>query len=296
MGTELEEVYWKQLDELVEGRVIVSIDELAYHSDAEALLIKLGGKLSKELIDKLPNLKYIGMLGTGYGRIDAQYAASKSITVTNVADYATQAVAEFTFGMILEQIRELPRARNKAIEGSYSEEGFAGTEIGGKKLGVIGLGAIGQRTAEIAKGFGAQVSYWNRSEKNAELVCKGLEQLIKESDIITINLALSADTEGMLNGGRLKLVKKGALVINPSPMELLELDALIDAVSSGQFTFIFDHADEMSESDAKRLVEAGAIAYPPIGYVTEEATQAKQQIFVDNLKNYLAGNPTNQVN
>lgn len=93
-GSELEDSYWKELDELVEKRVLVAGEaEVENNTDADGLLVKLGAKVPKELIDKLPNLKYIGMLGTGYGGIDTTYATSKHITVTNIADYATEGVA-----------------------------------------------------------------------------------------------------------------------------------------------------------------------------------------------------------
>jgi glycerate dehydrogenase len=100
-GKELEDAYWQKLDGLVENRVLVANEtELGDNTDADGLLVKLGAKVSKDLMDKLPNLKYIGMLGTGYGGIDTANATSKGITVTNIADYATEGVAEFTFGIL----------------------------------------------------------------------------------------------------------------------------------------------------------------------------------------------------
>jgi phosphoglycerate dehydrogenase-like enzyme len=149
-GSELEDDHWQELDKLTEQRVLVA-EESGLPDDTDALLVKLGAKVPKELIDKLPNLKYIGMLGTGYGGIDAKYAASKGITVTNIADYATEGVAEFTFGILIEWCRGLGRALGLAWDGVYEDDAHPGMEIKGKKFGVIGLGDIGRRTAELAQ-------------------------------------------------------------------------------------------------------------------------------------------------
>src|SRR3990167_8421676 len=110
-GNELEDEYWNQIDGLANSRISIESEgeSASKHPDADGLLVKLGAKVPKELIDKFSNLKYIGMLGTGYGGIDAKYAASKDITVTNIADYATEGVAEFTLGILLEYLRDIAK-------------------------------------------------------------------------------------------------------------------------------------------------------------------------------------------
>jgi len=165
-GSELEDSYWQQINELTHSRVLVSDEaEIAEDRDADILLVKLGSSVQKNLIDKLPNLKYIGMLGTGYGGIDTSYASKRGVVVANIADYATEAVAEFTFGMLLEYYRELTEARTRVKNENYSDESFNGKEIRGKTFGVIGLGDIGTRTAELAQAFGAKVQYWSHNRK-----------------------------------------------------------------------------------------------------------------------------------
>lgn len=164
-GEELEDNYWKELDTLTDKRVLVASEtELGDNIDADGLLVKLGAKITKELLDKFPNLKYIGMLGTGYGGIDTAYATTKGVTVTNIADYATAGVTEFTLGILLEYYRDIAKARKQAKESNYSDD-FSGGEIKGKKFSVVGLGDIGKRTAQLAQAFGADVSYWSRKRK-----------------------------------------------------------------------------------------------------------------------------------
>lgn len=299
-GSELEDVYWQELDSLIEKRVLAADEaEATKDSDADGMLVRLGAKVSKDLMDKFPNLKYIGMLGTGYGGIDTAYAASKSITVTNIADYATEGVAEFTFGILLEYLRDIAKARKQAKEGNYSDE-FTGGEIKGKKFGVIGLGDIGKRTAQLAQAFGADVSYWSRNRKNeAEkdgIKYSELDELIASSDIITLNLALNSETEGIINAERINSLKHHAIFINPSPMELVDFTALIERLKKNDIVFMLDHSDEMTDEQLKALQPLdNAIVYPAIAYLSREAGQLKKRIYVDNIKNYLAGKPTNKV-
>ncbi|MCH8244660.1 hypothetical protein IIB97_02120 [Patescibacteria group bacterium] len=301
---ELPEEEWARIDALVQEKVLLPKDspDIAKHlTDADALLLKLGMGADKEMIDSAPNLKYIGMLGTGYGRIDTAYAASKGITVCNIAGYSTQGVAEFGFGVILEHLREISRARAEAESGNYSEAGFQGTELKSKTFGVIGLGRIGGRIAEIAHSFGADVRYWN-IERQEDAEKKGIryqevEELLNEVDFLSINLAFVPETEKFLDKKRIEFIKPGAVFLNLAPMELVDIDALEQRLQKGDMTFIFDHADELTQEQVQQLTQhKNCIAYPPIANMTKEATEAKLKMFVDNLENFLKGSLTNKVN
>ncbi len=301
-GSELEDNYWQELDSLAGKRVLVANEtELNTHKDADGLLVKLGAKVSKDLMDKLPNLKYIGMLGTGYGGVDTAYATSKGITVTNIADYATEGVSEFTFGILIEWCRGVSRALGLAWDGVYEDDDHPGMEIKGKKFGVIGLGNIGKRTAELAQAFGCDVSYWSRTRKK-DAEAKGinyqeLDDLIANSDIITLNLALNTETEGIINGDRLQKIKNDAIFINVSPMELIDFDSLVTRLKQDDMVFMLDHSDEMTEEQLTALKSFSRCkVYPAIAYLTREAGQLKKRIYVDNVKSYLNGSPSNKVN
>lgn len=301
----LREKDWQRLEGLYEEKILLPKGDsrLKQHlRNSDCLLVKLGATVDKEMIDASPNLKYIGMLGTGYGRIDTDYAASKNITVCNIAGYSTEGVAELAFGLILEHIREIGKAQSQARRGNYSEAGFQGFEIKDKNFGVIGLGRIGRRIAEIASfGFGTKVSYWSRKRKKdiegRGISYKSIDGLLKNSDFISINLAYTAATKNFLDSRKIRSIKKGTIVLNLAPMELVDIDALENRLKKGDIMFILDHSDELTSEQAKKLSQyKNCIMYPPIGYITKEATEAKLGMFIDNIENFLAGKPTNKVN
>lgn len=295
---------WRRFDSLCEKKEFAMAEDPQldkYLSDADCLLVKLGAAVDQKMIDAAPNLKYIGMLGTGYGRIDTRYATQKNITVCNIAGYSTEGVAELAFGLILEHIREISRAKEQAKNGNYSESGFRGYEIKGKKFGVIGLGRIGRRIAEIAQGFGAEVSYWSanrkqEAEKNG-IQYQKIENLLSGSDFISLNLAFNPETQNFLDSKKMMLIKSDAVMINLAPMELVEISSLEEKLKNKTFTFILDHSDELGADQARQLAQyENCIMYPPVGYITKESTIAKTKMFIDNLANFLSGKPTNKVN
>ncbi len=246
-------------------------------------------------------LKYIGLLATGFGTVDITYAKSKGITVCNIPGYSTESVAEFVFGLILEHIRDLEKAKLVGRQGDFSGNGFSAYEIKGKQFGIVGLGRIGSRVAEIALVFGAKVSYWSKNRKK-DMEKKGVKYesidiLIKKCDFLSLHLSKAKETVGILSKRRINSIKKGAVVINVAPMELIDLSALANRLKKGDMTFIFDHPDEMEKKDIEKLSKnKNCIVYPPVGFITSEATALKKEIFVLNIENFLKGKSSNQVN
>lgn len=297
---------WKRIDKLSREKILLAKDSpeiIDNIVNADCLLVKLGATVDKDMIIKASNLKYIGMFGTGYGRIDTKYATDRGIAVCNIAGYSTEGVAELAFALILEYVRDVSRANIQAKVGNYSEDSFnKGIEILGKTFGIIGLGRIGSRIGEIAmNGFNAKVIYWSRTRKKKHekngIKYKDISILLKESDFISLNLAYVPETKIFLNSERINDIKPGAVVLNLSQNELVDLDALEKRLSKGDIIYILDHSDELTEDHAKILAKyKNCIMYPPIGYVTLEATKAKLKMFVDNLENYLKGKTTNRVN
>lgn len=291
--------YWQRIDSLTENKLYLPKDspEIKRNlKDTDSLLVNFGITITKEDIDLAPNLKYIGILATAYGKVDVKYAKSKGIVVCNLPGYSTESVAEFTIAAILEAIRHLEEGKERGRDGNVSEEGISAIEIKGKVFGIIGLGNIGTRVAELAQGFNADVRYWSRNKK-PEAEAKGikyeeLDNLISEADFLSLNVAQTPETEHILNQDRFNAVKEGAIVINTAPMELVNLDALIEKLKKGDITFIFDHSDEMAEEDLKKLLPyKNCIVYPPIAYVSKEASVNKQEMFTSNIENFLDGTP-----
>lgn len=296
--------YWKRIDTLTENKVILPKDDpqiKADLKDTDCLLVGFGVVVDKEMIDSASNLRYIGILATAFGKVDVEYAKSKEITVCNLPGYSTESVAEFTIAAILEAIRGLEEGKRRGRVGNVSEAGISAFEIKDKIFGVIGLGNIGTRVAELALGFNADVRYWSRNRKE-DIEAKGvkyedLDNLVVEATFLSINLAQTPDTEKILNKSRLQALKKGAVVVNTAPMELVDLAALIERLKKGDTTFIFDHSDEMAEADLKKLLPyQNCIIYPPMAYISKEATINKQEMFTSNIENFLQGKATNKVN
>ena len=160
--------------------------------NADCLLLPLNGALSREMIDRMPNLKYVGVNATGFDKIDIAYAREKGVIVTNIPGYSTNAVAEFVFGTTLEHLRELSRAKKQAKEGDFSEASFNGSEISDKTFGIIGLGQIGQKTGKIAKGFNCNVIYWSRNRKpemeKIGITYSKFEDVLSQSDFLSFHL------------------------------------------------------------------------------------------------------------
>lgn len=301
---QLDSEYWNRINSLTEQRVALLEDDPLvdkHLADADCLLVYFN-KVDQTLINKAPHLKYIGALATGVGKIDKEYAKTKGITVTNIPGYSTEAVAELVFGVLLENLRDLSRAKVESKQQRTSESGFSGREIRGGNFGVIGLGSIGSRVAELAKSFGANVSYWSKTRKpQAEsngINYYELEELLKTSDIISVNLALNKETENILDQDKIALIKNGAIVINTAPLELFDLNALEDKLKKGEITYIFDHTDpgDISDEDLIKLKQyVNCITYPVLGYITKEARIAKQEIFVANMEKFLEGTSQNEV-
>ncbi len=302
--SKLDSEYWKRIDLLADKTVHLPKDspEIRSHlSDTDCLLVNFGIKVGKDYIDSAPNLRYIGVLATAYGKIDSAYAKKRGIVVCNIPGYSTEAVAEFVFAAILDHARDLETGKKRAREGDYSGAGFSSVEIKDKIFGIIGLGRIGSRVAEIALCFGADVKYWSRNRK-ADLEGKGIKyedvnSLIAKCDFLSLHLAQTQDTENFLNENMIQKIKNGAVVINTAPMELVNIGALEKRLEKGDMAFILDHSDEMKDDDLKKLQKYhNCIIYPPVAYLTNEARSAKQEIFVVNIENFIRGSPSNEVN
>jgi lactate dehydrogenase-like 2-hydroxyacid dehydrogenase len=302
-STALDPQSWRKIESLTDKVVFVSKDSPQLNKelkDTDGILVAFGTVIGKSEIDAAPFLKFIGVMATAFGKIDVAYAKKKRIVVSNLKGYSTESVAEFIFAAILEHARGLEEGKKRGKVGNVSEAGISAIELKNKIFGIIGLGTIGQRVAEIALGFGADVRYFSRTRKK-NLEKKGvkyepLTKLISHMDILSINLAQTKETEGIFNKKILQKIKSGAIIINTAPMELVNLDALEERLKKKDITFILDHSDEMNEKDLKTLLKyQNCIIYPPIAYISREAAENKRRITVENVEAFLEGKPQNVV-
>lgn len=297
---ELDKAHWDKFDSLIEKKVFLAsgatnlLEEL---KEADCILVGHGGvEVNKQMIDTAKNAKYIGVFATGYGRLDVGYAAKKKITTCNIPGYSTESVAEFAIAVILERIRSLAEGMKRGRAGDISEKGIIAWEIKGKIFSVFGLGSIGNRVAELAAGFGADVRYWSRSKKKVDFKYQDPDELIKESDFISLNFALNSETTNFLTSERINNIKAGAVVVNTAPMELIDFDALVERLANNDITFIFDHSDEITKEQLQTLIKfANCIIYPSMAYISNEAMLTRKDMFVGNIESFLKGFPTNVV-
>ncbi len=298
--TKLESAYWQRIESLAD--VLQHADTVGekFVADADCLIVGFEIVVDAATMDKMPNLKYIGVLGTAYDRVDVAAAKERDIVVTNLPGYSTEAVAEWVFGVLLEHLRDLTRAKNEAARGNYKAAGFSGSEIKGKVFGVIGLGRIGTRVAEIALGFGADVRYWSRTRK-PDVEAQGikhetLDELIGRADIVSLHVAGTKDTEHILNRERIMNMKPRALLVNTVSMKTIDVDALEERLQRGDLTLIRMHSRSLTDKQWKRLAHhQNMIVYPAITNVTKEANQAREEMFVHNVEQFLDGRPENVV-
>lgn len=204
------------------------------YKDIDVAVVFIYSKLSKDVIDNLPNLKLIITRSTGYDHIDIAYAR-QGITVCNVPGYGNNTVAEYTFALILALARRFKPMIERTAKGIFSRDGLTGIDLMGKTIGVIGAGRIGKHVIRIAHGFGMNILVYDRS-KEEMLIEKygveyvGLEDLLRASDIVTIHVPYNKSTHHLINRFNIKLMKLDAMLINTSRGPVVEIEAIVQAL------------------------------------------------------------------
>jgi len=264
--------------------------------------------LPKQVLEQVPNLKYIGVLATGFNVVDIETAKKLNIVVTNVPSYSTKAVAQFTMGLLLEMCHHIGDHNQAVQDGEWTKSldfSFWNTpliELAGKTFGIIGFGRIGQATSKIAQAFGLKVLAYNRS-KDLSLESEifqyvELEALFKESDIISLHIPLSESTAGIINKQNIAKMKDGVMIINTSRGGLVIEEDLKEALDSGKVSWAA--VDVVSAEPIKAnnplLSAKNCIITPHIAWAPKESRTRLMQVVVDNLKAFKNGKPVNVVN
>ncbi|RLF87647.1 3-phosphoglycerate dehydrogenase [Thermococci archaeon] len=206
--------------------------------DVSAIIVRSKPKVTKEIIDTAPNLKVIARAGVGLDNIDVEYAKSKGIEIVNAPAASSRSVAELAIALIFNVARKVAFADRKMREGVWAKKQCMGFELEGKTLGVIGFGRIGYAVAKIAKAIGMKILLYDviKNEERAREVdgkFVELEELLKNSDVITIHVPLLESTHHLINEERLKLMKSTAILINTSRGPIVDTNALVKALQEG---------------------------------------------------------------
>ena len=199
--------------------------------------------LRRETLEKLPELRYIGLLSTGYNVVDWEYCKEKGIPVCNIPTYSTSAVAQLTFALILEHTNHVALHSDSVMSGEWSNckyfcyQKSPLAELDGKTLGIIGFGKIGKSVAVIASAFGMKVlAHTNHPAPFDDVEFVTTDELLAESDFVTLHCPLTPQTEGMVNAEFISKMKSSAVLINTSRGQVIDEQALADALNSGRLT------------------------------------------------------------
>lgn len=262
--------------------------------------------LNAETIAALPELKYIGVLATGYNIVDIAAAKERGIIVTNIPAYSTSSVAQMVFAHILNIAQQVQHYAEEVRKGRWSSNPdfcFWDTpliELRGKKIGIVGLGHTGYTTARIAIGFGMEVhAYTSKSpfQLPPEIKKMELEELFRTCDIISLHCPLTDSTRELVNAKRLKLMKPTAILINTGRGPLINEQDLADALNNG--TIFAAGLDVLSQepprADNPLFSAKNCYITPHIAWASTAARERLMQIMLENVKAYLNGKPTNNV-
>ncbi len=270
--------------------------------------------LSREIIESLPQLKYIGVMATGYNVVDLEAARERGITVTNVPIYSTASVAQMVMAHLLHFSHRLGDHSQSVHAGRWSESldfcfwDFPQVELAGLTIGIVGMGRIGRATAKLANAFGMKTIATSRSPINPINTAKGdfpeyvqavdLDTLFRESDVVSLHCPLTPETEGLVDATRLQSMKPTALLINTSRGPLVDEAALADALQRG--TIAAAGLDVLSTepppTDHPLLGIENCIISPHIAWATRSARSRLLDTVVENVTAFLSGQPKNVVN
>ncbi len=240
----------------------------------------------KDVIEKCPALKKICVAFTGVDHIDLAYCAERGIEVKNCAGYSTVAVADLAFGLVLSLARNIP-ACDRACRDGKTKDGLVGFELAGKKFGIVGLGAIGSRVADIAHAFGCEVFAYTRTPKthpNVTLVDK--ETLFRTCDIVSLHTPLNDSTRGLVGEKELSWMKPTAYLINTARGGVVDTPALVDALRNhriaGAGIDVFDMEPPIP-SDYQLNKLPNVVVTPHVAFATKQAFEKRAVIIADNL-------------
>ena len=268
------------------------IDLVSEISQAEIVVIRSATKLTKELIEKGDNLKIIARCGVGVDNIDVEYAKSKNIKVTNSPSANLISVVELTVALIINASRKINLADNHLKKGKWNRSEFIGMELSGKQLGIVGFGKAGRLVSERMKSFGMSIAFydpyvkdWDGPEKSL-----GLDELLSSSDVVSIHVIKTKETENILSKEKLDLLKESAILINTSRGGVVEEDYLIELLRLNKiFGAGLDVFSEEPPKNIENIGDINLITTPHIGASTNEAQLKAGLDTIENIQKILAG-------
>lgn len=252
-----------------------------------------------EVVENADKLKMLSVAFTGIDHIGVEACKEKDIMICNAAGYSNQTVAELVIGMAIDALRNVAKA-NETVRNGGTSAGLGGREICGRTVGIVGLGRIGLMCAKLFMAFGAKVIAYNRSEseevKKMGIEYKSLEEVLSESDIVSLNLPLNAQTRGFIDAEKIALMKPDAVFINCARGPIVDNIALAKALNEERLGFacvdVFDMEPPIP-SEYPLLQAKNTLLTPHQAFISEESMLRRAKIVFDNVYAYLDGNPIN---
>jgi glycerate dehydrogenase len=302
---------WNGLEEFgdlkVYDRTKKMASEIINAIDTAEIIFTNKTPLTKDILEKVPSVRYIGVLATGYNVVDTEAAKKLGITVTNIPTYGTTAVAQMTFALILELCHHVGDHSEAVRKGEWNKSidfcfwNYPLIELCGKTLGIIGFGRIGQATAKIALAFGMNVLFHDISQINEsdKLKCQyaTLGELFARADFISLHCPLNDKTKGIINTHSISKMKDGAMIINTSRGPLVIEEDLKVALNSGKIAgaAVDVVSNEPIEVNNELLKAKNCIITPHIAWAPKESRVRLMNTAIENLKSFLNGIPVNVV-
>lgn len=254
------------------------------------IVVESNMPLRKDFFDACPNLKMLSIAFTGLDHIDMEECKRRNILVKNAAGYSTEAVAEEMICMMIGLYRHVIE-NDKITRSCQGPAMLPGREIAGKTVGIIGMGAIGQRTAALAQAFGCRVIAWNRTAKQIPgVVFVDKETLLKESDIVALHIALNNETRDFLTSKDFTLMKRNAIIVNAARGPVVNSNDLAEALKNGTIAGaaldVYDGEPPL-KNDNPLLTAPNTMLLPHIGFATREAFELRLGIVVRNVEEFV---------
>ena len=294
----------------------LSTSNVNKYDDHDVVSVFIYSKLNQQVLDRLENLKLIATRSTGFDHIDVTECDKKKVTVSNVPYYGENTIAEHTFGLILSLSRNIHKSYLRTLRNDFSIKGLRGFDLKGRTIGVVGAGHIGLHVIRVAKAFGMKVLAYDVRHDSFISEVLGFEyvpfeNLLKNSDIITLHVPYNKHTHHLINKENVKLIKKGAILINTARGGVVDTEALIEALNekilSGVGLDVLEGEELLLED--KRLVydpknlenlanlvkdqillsKDNVVFTPHIAFYSQEALERILDTTVENISAFLSG-------
>ncbi|NEU66338.1 D-2-hydroxyacid dehydrogenase [Spirosoma agri] len=304
------DISWKELEKLGELTVYdrTAADDVVERAQDAEIIFTNKVPLGEDVLAKLPKLKFIGILATGYNIVNTDVAKKNGVIVSNVPGYSTASVVQLSFALLLELTLHVQRHSDSVMDGKWARSAdfcfwdYPLIELADKTMGIIGFGSIGEKVADAATAFGMNVigSKRHRTDQSHRKNFKWAEipELLAQSDVVSIHAPLTPETQGLINKENLALMKPTAFLLNTSRGPLVVDQDLADALNNGVIAGagIDVLSKEPPAADNPLFKAKNCLITPHIAWATKEARTRLMAITVDNLSAFINGNPVNVVN